>query len=394
MRNLIAKYEKRLVRDGLAEEGAILLGALDAEEEWNRDAPERALFSPLFQLLPINTLLAARPAEPYGSITACLAREALCSGEGIVRPQDCETRTFLHDLPVLKSRAPEEAADALKRRKGAITADGFVLTTGAVSPEQAYTTFSSICFALFVKFFSDFLQEVKCGGLRKDMLAVFERAAPLVFVPPAENPGPGLMEGPHTGHARAIAAMDQAGKATVGARLVDSCFGNISCRVKDTVLISQTGASLDELLGNVDAVPLDGSSCAGITASSELPAHREIYLCTENRTVLHGHPRFSVILSMDCATKNCPGRGLCHVECPEERFVCGAPVVSGEVGAGPSCLWRTVPRAVAEHGAAIVYGHGVFTVDPLDFRGAFQRLWEVETRCREEYQARVSGRTG
>ena len=88
-----------------------------------------------------------------------------------------------------------------------------------------------------------------------------------------------------------IKAMDDAGKATVAARLVDSFFGNISFRKDSLLYISQTGSSLDELPGRIDCVPLDGSSTCELTSSSELSAHVKIYELTGDTAILHGHPR-------------------------------------------------------------------------------------------------------
>ena len=64
--------------------------------------------------------------------------------------------------------------------------------------------------------------------------------------------------------------MVKTGKELVKQRLVDSYFGNISYVRGETIYISQTGSSMDELEDCIDAVPLDGSSSSGITASSEL----------------------------------------------------------------------------------------------------------------------------
>jgi len=82
------------------------------------------------------------------------------------------------------------------------------------------------------------------------------------------------------------------GRATVKMGLVDSFFGNISYTSHDTLYISQTSARLDELEHQIDPIPHDNSSTAGITASSELPAHRAIVAATGCRAVLHGHPRY------------------------------------------------------------------------------------------------------
>jgi ribulose-5-phosphate 4-epimerase/fuculose-1-phosphate aldolase len=187
-----------------------------------------------------------------------------------------------------------------------------------------------------------------------------------------------------------IRAMDQAGKMVVGYKLVDSFFGNISYLYGDTLYISQTSSSLDELVGHIDPCPLDNSTSAGITASSELPAHRDILQKTGHLAVLHGHPKFSVIMSMDCDRRgNCDREGECFRRCPEERDVRGYPVVPGEVGTGPFGLCRTVPPAIEEDRGVIVYGHGVFTTGARDFNQALQGLLDVERNCREEYLRRI-----
>lgn len=63
--------------------------------------------------------------------------------------------------------------------------------------------------------------------------------------------------------------------------------------------------------------------------------------------------------------------------------------MSGEIGAGPTGLYRTLPSALVGSDAAIVHGHGVFTVARGDFRGAFDALSGVEQACRAEYFERI-----
>jgi len=193
------------------------------------------------------------------------------------------------------------------------------------------------------------------------------------------------MAGPFATSKHVVQAMDQAGKATVELGLVDSFFGNISYCLDDVLYISQTGASLDELTDCIDPCPLDGSSCAGLTASSELMAHQEVVLKTGARAILHGHPRFTVILSMDCEKSSCEKRGRCHIECAEPRFIGNIPVVPGEVGTGPTGLVNTLPPAMVGRRGVIVYGHGLFATGREDFRESFATLLSVGNFCREQY---------
>jgi ribulose-5-phosphate 4-epimerase/fuculose-1-phosphate aldolase len=378
-----ARFERKMVAAGLVNPGHTLMGFLDDELTWNRNVSGFLFAGPLFEELSINSLMAAIPAEPYATII-----RALCSeNPDVIYPRDCETRTFLHDLPVSRSTDPLDIAAILKKRKCAIIPGPAIVTYGTVSLEQAFVTFSSVCFTCFVKFFSDYLARFKEGTVDDQHARVFKSVVDML-PEPVENPG-ALMAGPFKTEEDVLSAMDQAGKMTVDFKLVDSYFGNISCRLGDILYISQTGSSLDDLSGCIDPCSMDGKSCAAITASSELSAHMNIIEKTGCRAILHGHPRFSVILSMDCDVDGCVGGDACYVTCSHERDVLGIPIVPGEVGTGPFGLCNTVPRALEKSPGAIVYGHGLFTVSDKDFNDAFDLLYRVENRCREEYFRRV-----
>lgn len=383
MKQLVNKYAGKLVGAGLAEPGAPLVGGLDADLVWNRPDPACAELEKVFAGLNINSLLYAEPAEPYRSIIHYLARRA----DGAIQPSDCETRTMLHDLPVITAFEANAIVGALKQRKSVIIPNRGIVTWGTVSPEQAFIFFSSVCFACFVKFFADCLADSRAGRLSTEQKALLEKAAPLLDTFP-DTPPP-LMTAPFANEDAVYRAVIEAGRVTVEHHLVDSFFGNVSYRHGDTLYISQTGSSLDELEGCIDPCPLDESSCAGITASSEFTAHRQIVLNTGMNAILHGHPKFSVILSMDCEKKGCPLEGQCHIRCAEARFVEDIPIVPGEVGTGPHGLCNTLPPAMHGRRGVIVYGHGLFTVAKDDFNTAFANLLDIERRCREIYFERL-----
>ena len=385
MRELLDKYSRKLVRAGLADEGAPLLGGLDVDLLWNRPDPACRELERLFDGLAINSLLFARPAEPYRSLIDYLALQA----DPAIRPDDSETRTFMHEVPVVRAFDAGEMIAALKRRKSAIIPGRGVVAWGTVSPEQAFVSFSSVCFACFVKFFHDYLSDSRAGRLSEEERRVFRHAVTLL-APLPEAP-PRLMTGPFASEDQVRSAISEAGRLTVEHGLVDSFFGNISYRLGETLYISQTGSSLDELEGAIDPCPLDGSSCAAITASSEFVAHRELVLCTGMNAVLHGHPKFAVVVSMDCDREPCEAREECHIRCPEERFIGPVPIVSGEVGTGRYGLCRTVPPAMEGRQAVMVYGHGLFTMGGDDFNDALARVLAVERLCRKEYLRRAAG---
>ena len=244
-----------------------------------------------------------------------------------------------------------------------------------------------MCFACFVKFFCDYLTQKKNGAIDSHFQSAFEKAAEYLDAIP-EAP-PDLLAGPFTSEDEVYQGISQAGRMTVDYHLVDSFFGNVSYLYNNTLYISQTGSSLDELEGCIDPCPLDGSSCAGITASSELTAHREIVVDTGMSGVLHGHPKFSVIISMDCDKEACEFVGQCHKNCREERYIGDVPIVPGEVGTGQFGLCNTLPPAMKGRRGVIVYGHGLFTVAESDFTNAFANLLDIEKLCSDTFFDRV-----
>ncbi|WP_428566199.1 MAG: aldehyde ferredoxin oxidoreductase C-terminal domain-containing protein [Solidesulfovibrio sp. DCME] len=378
---LAGHFATRLAGAGLCAPGQAAIVCVDEAASFSRaDFSHNAFLAETARRLDVACLMLVPPAEPYRTILEFLAgREAPA-----IRPRDCETRTFFHDIPVVERPDPALAAAALGRRKGAYLPGLGMLAHGALSPEQAFITVSSIAFAGFVKFFADHLAAHRDGRLDAASRAAFKAA--VAGLPPAPATVPPLARGPFADRERALAAMAEAGRATVALGLVDSVFGNISYRLGGTLAISQTGSALDALAGAIDLCPLDGSSCAGLTASSELSAHAALSAMDGRPAILHGHPKFAVILSMDCAQQgDCPHREACHVACDRERFVGDIPIVPGEVGCGPRGLVHTMPPALTGRSGAIVLGHGVFTMGQTDFNEALAALCAVENLCRARY---------
>ncbi|WP_243545009.1 class II aldolase/adducin family protein [Pseudodesulfovibrio tunisiensis] len=379
MKTMCDTYARKLVTRGLVLEDDVLVAGTDAELVWNREDPRTAELETAMAEIGAGSLVFARPAEPF-----CTIMEFLCArSRKSVKPRDTETRTFLHDIPIVREFSAEALARGLSRRKAVLIPGHGIAACGSVMPEQAFVFYSSTCFAVSVLFFSEYLTRMRISALDPEYRAAFWRAC--AHLPEPRIDLPDLLHGPFESEDQAVAAMTQAGRAVVEYGLVDSFFGNVSCRVDDVIHISQTGSSLDELEGCIDPCPMDGSSCAGLTASSELTAHEDVYRRTPARCILHGHPRFSVIMSMYCDRDDCVNRDACHIHCTEKRFVGDAPVVPGEVGTGPTGLCHTLPPALERHDAAIVLGHGVFATARTDFNDAFRTLLETENASREAY---------
>lgn len=394
MQYLINKYLRKLASQGLADMDSAIFLALDAELYSNRPITDDIIeLRRVFDLMNINSLLFSRPSEPYRSIINVLTR----GGADKIMPMDCETRIFFHDIPVIDDITAEAIKRALSRRKAAIIRDKGIVTYGTVSPEQAFVSFSSTCFSTFVKYFYDslvYFETCRSKGSWPDTGYLEDFKEILQLLQPSFPSRLLISKRPKT-EDDVIEMISEAGKAVVENRLVDSYFGNISCVFGDKIYISQTGSSMDELEGCIDAVPLNGSSSVGITASSELSAHKNIFYVTGDNAILHGHPKFSVIMSMYCTIRGCPlhrdrlsigvNIDYCYRQCREKRYAAGVPVVSGEIGTGQTGLVNTVPEAMREGKGVIVFGHGVFTSGRDNFQKPFNMLSGIEERCRRDY---------
>lgn len=387
MQDQILKYTDKLLRDRTAVPDSIRFYRLDDVVISNRRDEWMDVFTGVFKGLNVTALLFAKMTLPFADLLVKRAEPEA----GRLVPNDSETKVFLHDIPFIRdaewSGKPlhglaDKIAGCLKERKAVIIQGLGVVATGGVSVEQAFIGFSTVFHTTCVKYLLDVLTQGFKFPEEKPLFEEFRKSLT------GNTASPGLLfsSGPLKDRTSIIREICRVGRSTVEQGYVDSFFGNISYFDGKTIYISQTTSSLDELEGRIDPVPLDGSSTAGLSASSELPAHRGLYVSSNYHSLLHGHPRFSIVLSMDCGEEGC-GTEDCNRFCNRKRSVCGVPVVAGETGAGG--LARSVPAALRDAGACIVYGHGIFAAGENDFREAFSRMAGVENCCREEYFRRL-----
>jgi ribulose-5-phosphate 4-epimerase/fuculose-1-phosphate aldolase len=383
MLDQIEKYTKKLVADRAALPGGIAFAAKDDVVVTGGDPVLAKLAGDVLSRLNSLAMAAARPSLPFADL---LVARSPGEAETIV-PLDTETRTFLHDIPFLRKAdlAADPAPDIarlLGNRKAVIVEGIGIFAVGALTVEQAYINYSSAFHSTFVKYLQDLLTEGFRLAGEEESFARFRTG----WLRPLTAGGLAFSAGPLSDPEMILREVSTVGRYTVERGLVDSFFGNISCRSGDLIYISQTAASLDELEGCIDPVPMDNSTTTGITASSELLAHRRIYEASGASVILHGHPKFAVVMSMLCEEEDCEIAD-CWRDCPRVRLLGETPVVAGEIGAGG--LAKRVPPVIGRPGKAIVYGHGVFTTGKNGFAEAFERMVEVENWCRDEYFRRL-----
>ncbi len=260
---------------------------------------------------------------------------------------------------------------------------GFI-ATGPHSLTQAYLAYSCAAIACLIKYILQSLYVARQESLLPSHSQTLRQIFHAIGEPPQPIIPPLLNQKLVTAK-QILTALDLAGKETVRLGLVDSFFGNISVLSPDRniLYISRSGAPLDQLQNNIDPCALDNTSCAGITASSEFSAHRQVLLETGDRCLLHGHPPFTIIVSMFCSKfPACPNAETCHIDCREDRDFYNIPIVGGEVGTGPHGLCHTLPPAMQKHPAVIVYGHGIFLRHSQNFAEPINSMRRVEIAAR------------
>ena len=160
MRSLIAKYTGKLHRDRSVAQGRVGIAAQD-DVMLSEGAPDLArLAADVLSRLSCLGVVAAAPSLPFAEF---LLRRA-DAATGAIAPLDTETRTFLHDIPIV--RREELAGDPaggiaalLSNRKGVIVEGMGIVASGPVTLEQAYIHYSSVFHACYVKYLLDVLQD-------------------------------------------------------------------------------------------------------------------------------------------------------------------------------------------------------------------------------------------
>lgn len=169
------------------------------------------------------------------------------------------------------------------------------------------------------------------------------------------------------------------GRKLVEHGLVESNFGNISIRAGDKMLITRTGAALDEITENsVVEVDIQDTSSLDIIASSEAVVHREIYRQTSALAILHAHSPYAVVGSLLSG----PGGKIVPVDSEGQYFLGEIPVVGGGIGSRE--LAESLANALSRHRGSVVYSHGTFAIGRT-LGEAYIVTTQIEHSCKVKY---------
>lgn len=173
--------------------------------------------------------------------------------------------------------------------------------------------------------------------------------------------------------------MAKFGKKLVDHGHVESHFGNMSMRLGDKILITRTGAMLDEITENsVVEVDITQPSSFDLVASSEAIVHRAIYQNTSALAIIHAHSPYAVVESLKEAERGV----VVPVDSEGQYFLHEVPIVRG--GIGTKELADNLVAALSEHKAAIVYSHGTFAAGKI-VEEAYVNTTMVEHSCKLKY---------
>ncbi|MFJ9852120.1 class II aldolase/adducin family protein [Streptomyces sp. NPDC101150] len=164
-------------------------------------------------------------------------------------------------------------------------------------------------------------------------------------------------------------------RRTVADGLVVGTSGNVSCRIKDLILVTPTGVPYDRLgPGDTTAVDLDGRQIIGsLRPTSELPMHLAVYRATPATAVVHTHAPYATAVS------------TLVPELPPIHYMAGA--LGGAVRVAPYALYGTdelaanMLDALRDRTACLLRNHGTMAYgNSLD--QALDRTAQLEWMCR------------
>ncbi len=159
--------------------------------------------------------------------------------------------------------------------------------------------------------------------------------------------------------------------------------GNISLRIGDSIIITRRGCTLEDLKPS-DLIMVSFGEEEAKLASTELPVHREIYLKTDFKAVIHAHCPYSTAISYFYGE-------IEALEIEAQYTLKKIPVVEGR--SGSMDLAVKVADAVRKFGGVIVRGHGTFTAG-VDLESAYRLTCLIERNSKQKYLTDVLRKLG
>jgi L-fuculose-phosphate aldolase len=144
------------------------------------------------------------------------------------------------------------------------------------------------------------------------------------------------------------------GRDLYAQNMVSSHGGNLSIRLGDRVIIKRRGAMLGQLKPHdLIETGLEKNDSNVALASTELLAHRTIYLNTPALAICHCHPRTAIAFSL---TRN----EIVPIDNEGSYLLKKVPVITEEFASGTPQMANKVAEALKDYKIIMLRGHGSF----------------------------------
>ena len=138
--------------------------------------------------------------------------------------------------------------------------------------------------------------------------------------------------------------------------MISSHGGNLSMRLGDRVIIKRRGAQLGRLKPHDLVETQIEKNDSGVTlASTELLAHRTIYMKTPALAICHCHPRTAIALSLSRDE-------IVPIDNEASYLLKKIPVVWEEFASGTLEMANSLAAALQQYKVVMLRGHGSFAI--------------------------------
>ena len=172
------------------------------------------------------------------------------------------------------------------------------------------------------------------------------------------------------------------GRDLYEAGMISSHGGNVSMKLGDRVVIKRRGAQLGRLKPHdLIETGLEKNDSGVTLASTELLAHRMIYMQTPALAIVHCHPRTAVAFSLSRDE-------LVPIDNEASYLLKKVPVVAEEFASGTPEMANKLAAALQSYKIVMLRGHGSFAIgQTLD--EAFHWSSTLEESCQIMLMAKL-----
>jgi L-fuculose-phosphate aldolase len=144
------------------------------------------------------------------------------------------------------------------------------------------------------------------------------------------------------------------GRDLYAQNMVSSHGGNLSIRLGDRVIIKRRGAMLGQLKPHdLIETGLEKNDSNVALASTELLAHRTVYMNTPALAICHCHPRTAIAFSL---SRN----EIVPIDNEGSYLLKKVPVITEEFASGTPQMANKVAEALKDYKIIMLRGHGSF----------------------------------